>query len=1661
MDSFIFNNFKYRLLTGKVDDAEVLKFYIVNKNFAEDLGDVLPSLGSLTQVERYIYATDSSVATKGAALSKYLTECTPVRYTYKVSNSTLTAERPSYVDLDNWNEFNEKYPGQEHLYHLFLVDGARYRRTYDTDELDINGNVITKVRGFYYVETMEELKWCAEKVNGIINGNKSEIYNNFINIVLGDNLGYGKAEEGSYKYIDFSIGSSIDRPFEGIFYGNGYIIQNIAIECKNNANGLIGYLGTSGIISTIRVEGHNLIKCDKKLNINHMVTDGCDVNAAFLCGKNNGTITDVNFLGSVTFADFIPAVYPVSNKSDDDGNAFDNPDANTYYPDYLCINSMANIVPYLGYFGEGVFGTWAASGGEHNLNKGYWKSNFLYYGQIATTGDSKSLTNYYPYDNGSCTEWAYPSGTGTYNGEEIYDVTGHTLFYNANAMFDTNHLLTDKQGDWSSYLSLLKVTHSPDSTRKGVENYKWEINHTQYLDKSIKMHQFNRVSYNTGLLIGCNEGSVSNIAMNASAFTSGTYVGFLGGIAGKQATEGTNKVFNNICVNLTAKDVNDNRQRYVSDDGDMITSNDNTGGLFTIATDNIGYNSSTSTNLLKQPFFRVSRFQPRLKYYDKLDFGGSNGDGTYAWGNTSVIRFNLNGYSGLNSGTLNHLFTIPEETMQTITDSYKTNTDPSNLDISVYTKFMPAGQIYSTLMNASSLSATVSAVNATSAFSAFKFGNGDELALMNFERRGNPIGNEPIAVSHPNSPGIVYNFGRYGHEGYNNDFKEVFNVNNPNVGSDVYENVLELGDMGYIGFVDGFDYTSDAQFSVYNMNPGAGGLGLGAYVSVSGAINTSDVPGTYLVSDMKIVSCHVGQFILKYRDSIDVPSNRERQLYNIYGIYGSNNYKYNVFNIVGARNLEFTLVREAIVGIDPQTTKLICKYEFYTLTVPEILNTGNIGGSRFTNKASNECFIANYEGIGTTEKPVISYMTEHYTFDGCKNYNIDLKSIKNIGAMFGSLVLGTQQNMSNISAYLCNYHVCNFEHYANQDAYEGGQITDLGFYLDVSAFDVANSANSGCFFNTNNLSAFTDHRGFFRTSGTGRVKVKSMTYNGITYGYDSDIDGFELTGGEMVGLINNKLMYAYDSFAFPKQNDYSFDNRFAPFAAVCEYNSCNISDKYRLTDPSSLVLQHYINFSNINCVYEEPRYDNFIYSVYRKYGPMYLANRDPIWEHSNVAPSYAFGIALPFIAEIKPTYLAIPSILESPLSNIDDYGSTETSAIYKRVGMFTMDQNFAAPTNDPNYWSINLGVDLPGFAGVIDRNETSDQRMEFLGFKIDNGDSSLDRGKTVGNLLDHLFNMSQVKINNANCGYIDEKNQIRYFDTAGYGRYTNQVKYVEVSRNCKLGLDPQSANNSSIGGGYYTQNKVLAPNMYFGSNLTLQTTTYTSSYDNQDELNIVRNVYNYDSVGEFYSFYNPVTTTAAPTDVLATKPFSIWNVHNELQDLSDKAKVDPFYRALKGNCKKADRADNYNGVDKFKYNFNKRVEENAKFKSFTHRVVLDERGGKYGYWFEDPLNTIGYDHKNSKFYNGENDEVRYDGSTLHVGAMFSEKCILENLRVDSYISAASGIICDDFDGLYVVDTAGNSVMYINAGMGEGDGTQSWSLQCNVPGAQGGLLMEIE
>lgn len=1665
MDSFVFNSYKYNLLQGNLSDTDKWTFHLVNKKFGEDLGEILPRFDTMTSLEGYIYASNPSVGRKGAALIPYLTKYTPVRYTYKVANTTVNAERPSYVDMDNWAEFNEKYPNQLQLYQFFFVPGAPFYREYETDELDINGNPIKKPRGFYYVETTEELRWCAEKVNGIVNNNKSEVYNNKINIVLGDNIGYGNAAEGEYKQIDFAIGSTIDRPFEGIFYGNGYIIQNIELICKGNSTGIIGYLGKEGIIHTIRVKGHNLIRCDKKISITHLTQDACDVNAGFICGKNCGTISDVSFVGKVTFADFVPSVYAVSNKTDDGGNAFDNPGVNSYYPDYLCINSIANIVPYIGYFNEGVFGTWAYSAGPTQYpndafsacNKGYWKCNSVNEG----AGRHGEKTKFYPYDNYGCGEWAYPYLVD--DKEKKYEsVTGHTLFYTINTMFDTQMLVAGAEGDWSTYLSMFKYTYSSNNaTKKSI--WDWEIQSTQYLDKSIKMHQFNRVAYNTGLLIGCNEGTVANIAMNASAFTSGTYVGFMGGIAGKQATDCHSACINNVCVNLTAADVSDSkRDYYISDDGDTFDIQDTNPECIVQFTNDL-MSHEVNYSILNNVQYGTRSIYTSDAYRRKLGIGGTLGDGTFDWGDMSLIRLNINGYSGNNSGTMIHQFDIPMSSFNALNYWYNGFGDgvkpPEIEPHQKYSNAIILGQVMSAT---SGYSATITGFNSEVTYSGLNIADKSEIALTNYEIFDNRTGGT-YGGNHPKGLGIVYNFGRYGHEGsLTNDIPDPYSKDSTNAAVS-NDDKVQVREATRVDGGNGYCYTTYTDFATYSILRNASNTwGLRNSVKVE-----FDKLGTSPNRELYIYNCAASSLILKKRtEQLSIPNTFERNMYNLNGVYGTNNYKYETYDIVGAVNVVLSMFRRDEVNQ---------KVEYYTLTIPEILNSDeSIGGTKFSNKASNEFFIANYENPNAV-KPVASFLNERYIFNGCKNYKTELKSIKNIGAMFGSLVLSTYQNIFNVSAYLNNRHTTCFESYANHKAFEGGLITDLcpegEYYVNISAFDVSAASASNNFFNDENLVKICPRKGYFLTSaepGQPAVAVKSKTLSGTEYGYWSDVDGFEISGGMTVGLYDTKLMYAFSPLSHPELHDYSFNNRFAPFAAVCEYNSSNICDKYNW---QSMSVNYYINLLNINCVYtESSQYDNNPLAAYRHYGPMDLANWDIMFSRdkafsagmNTIIPTYSFGIALPFIAEIKPTYIAIPSILESPLSNIDKYGDTTPSAAYKRLGMFTMDQILASPTQDPNYWSINLGVDLPGMAGVIDRNETVTQRTSAFNFILNNDDSSWERGKTTGNLLDHLFNMSEVKINKQYYGIINTKtNGVERGE--GYGRML--TNYSEISDTMRLGFDAQSANDRDPNISIYTQNKVLAPDMYFGSNLVLNShVPYNDRYYDPGEMHIIRsNRYNQFSVGEYHQYYSPVTTTAVSNPTLPSEPFKYLSVNTTVTRVSEKVK-DPATRYLwigiKGNMQKADKADTYTGTDKFKYNFIKE-ELNTSANYFRHSVYLDEKNGHYGFWFKDSMADIGYD-GDCKYFNGENDEIRYDGSLLHLGATFSEKSILKSLKTERIITAASGIICDDLDGLYVTDSHGHNVMYINIGMGECDGTQSWSMQCSADGVRGeGLLLEIE
>lgn len=356
MDSFIFNNFKKRFLMGEVPPEDTWKFTFVNSKFEK-----YENVSSFKDQNDFI--TVSGVN----AFENACTEIKPVDVKYTalaevdVNYSTM---KPMFINTKNWEEFEKQY-------HVYIVNtdanGVESARLYNGQDLytlffglDSDGNkkgLFSKFDGFYWVRTKEELAWCADHVNGEINGNKIGSFNNKIAIVLGDDIGIEQmndAYKASTVKISSCIGKYPDRMFEGLLFGNGFGIKNINLVCNNDTNGIVGYLGPEGMIRNIIISGKNYVTCENKISINHIKNKATDVVAGILCGCNYGSIVDVMAVGSVQFNKFVPAVYCVQNKTDSDGTDT-YPDANKFFPSYLCINSPGNIIPYVGYFNEGVF----------------------------------------------------------------------------------------------------------------------------------------------------------------------------------------------------------------------------------------------------------------------------------------------------------------------------------------------------------------------------------------------------------------------------------------------------------------------------------------------------------------------------------------------------------------------------------------------------------------------------------------------------------------------------------------------------------------------------------------------------------------------------------------------------------------------------------------------------------------------------------------------------------------------------------------------------------------------------------------------------------------------------------------------------------------------------------------------------------------------------------------------------------------------------------------------------------------------------------------------------------------------------------------------------------------------------------------------------------
>lgn len=627
MDSFIFNSFKNDIINGNAKKEDTWNFYPVKKSFTAD-GEYLRYAESLTDITRL--TSSFSFPT----FNSYMTDMKTITYIYSRMIDTDDADEPQFVTQDNFTEFINGLtlddPSRYYYLSAFFFTastniasdlGKFARIDHFEDEYTTDGKVsktIPVYKGFYYVRTAEELKWCANRVNGVVGSERTTKYDNTINIVLGDNIGLnGNLPLSANKKITTHIGEYDDRHFEGIFFGNGYKFTNVTIECNNNNNGIFGTVGVSGIVDSFRVDGNNMLLATKRLDISHLKLDSSDINAGFICGKNYGAISNVEMTGTLYVSGFVPAMYSMSNKTTDNGVAFGNTLENMFYPDYLCFNSPGNIIPYIGYFNEGVFATLSGRRAEFDvwgntkfIDQSFWNYYNIdlipYTTEYFTTEDGYVSAAYYAVKEAEDTTKYLPSPTQWYYQTTYMDkeTGGHILHASkyenrANVLFfDSNLLPSTIRLQDNIDISLLgtigfipyannfnmpfnkpwrELDHTGDGLFRGtlacspgnslmrVGNTFSYVKYATWLDKSIKMNIQNRAAYCVSPVAGNNAGTMANMNINTIMKTNDTFVGFAGGIAGKQA-DGV--IANSVC---NFKFIDDNTRSFYRNDSEAAT----------------------------------------------------------------------------------------------------------------------------------------------------------------------------------------------------------------------------------------------------------------------------------------------------------------------------------------------------------------------------------------------------------------------------------------------------------------------------------------------------------------------------------------------------------------------------------------------------------------------------------------------------------------------------------------------------------------------------------------------------------------------------------------------------------------------------------------------------------------------------------------------------------------------------------------------------------------------------------------------------------------------------------------------------------------------------------------------------------------------------------
>ena len=334
MREVFFNSFKEKILNGQVPNMFDVHGTPVTSDFIDifDNDEIkLEQYKTLDDFNKYAKGND----TKTLEQTTFRYEEFGVEYSAYYNNDV--SEKPIFVNPDNWEKFLQTYSG-EIGYADPRVKSKFDQYIYQSDE-NINS-------GFYYIQKKSQLKWISERCNDKDN------FNNRIIVVMGDDI--GNPAEG-YQLLDTVICNDPNRPFQGILDFNGHRITNVVIDCKENSNGVIGYLGGDGVVKDAIVNNIRF-KCSNKISLDKIRNDCSDVVVGGLVGTNWGTVNNIITSGDIQFNGFCPEVYLASNKYEYSpaDNVWNNTNYNCFFPSKFCINSLYNVIPYVGYFAEGA-----------------------------------------------------------------------------------------------------------------------------------------------------------------------------------------------------------------------------------------------------------------------------------------------------------------------------------------------------------------------------------------------------------------------------------------------------------------------------------------------------------------------------------------------------------------------------------------------------------------------------------------------------------------------------------------------------------------------------------------------------------------------------------------------------------------------------------------------------------------------------------------------------------------------------------------------------------------------------------------------------------------------------------------------------------------------------------------------------------------------------------------------------------------------------------------------------------------------------------------------------------------------------------------------------------------------------------------------------------